>query len=95
MQRVKYILLFWSQNLKVSPEAWAEWYYQTHGCQSWNNLVVKSILGRLMSLVRDLFFLSVHLQFEFEDKIAHHTEEDKEAKQDQDVDPIDLEDLNL
>ena len=48
-----------------------------------------------MSLVRDLFFLSVHLQFEFEDKITHHTEEDKEAEQDQDVDPIDLEDLNL
>ena len=56
---------------------------------------MKSILGRLMSLVRDLFFLSVHLQFEFEDKIAHHSEEDKEAEQDQDVDPIDLEDLNL
>ena len=48
-----------------------------------------------MSLVRDLLFLSVHLQFEFENKIAHHTEEDKEAEQDQDVDPIDLEDLNL
>ena len=41
---------------------------------------MKSILDRLMSLVRDLFFLSVHLQFEFEDKIAHHTEEDKEGK---------------
>ena len=48
-----------------------------------------------MSLVRDLLFLSVHLQFEFENKIAHHTEEDKEAEQDQDVDPIDLEDLSL
>ena len=56
---------------------------------------MKSILGRLTSLLRDLFFLSVHLQFEFENKIAHHTEEDKEAEQDQDVDPIDLEDLNL
>ena len=95
MQQVKYILLFWSQNLKLSPEAWAEWDYQTDSCHSWNDFVVKSIMDRLMSLVRDLFFLSVHLQFEFEDKIAHHTEEDKEAKQDQDVDPIDLEDLNL
>ena len=32
--------------------------------------------------VKKVLILSVHLQFEFEDKVAHHTEEDKEAKQD-------------
>ena len=34
--------------------------------------------------------LSVHLEFELEDKVAHHSKEDKEPEQDQNVDPIRL-----
>ena len=36
------------------------------------------------------FSLSVHLQLQLEDKVAHHPEEDKEAKQNEYVDPIHL-----
>ena len=36
------------------------------------------------------FNLSVHFQFELEDKVAHHSKEDKEPEQDQNVDPIHL-----